>query len=204
MASPDVTLILIRHGLTDWNEQGRLLGRTHVPLNASGRAQAEAVAHALRDENVQAVLASPLRRAQETAEPIARRLGLTVETECDLDEVWLGRWAGKTWQEIYDDPDARCFVNDALHVSDAFEPAARIRERVLRLAERLQHTHPGHTLVLVSHGDPLRVLVSHYLSMPLGSYRSLQIANGSISRLRLRDDGAQLQLLNWRPPPHAT
>ena len=203
MDSPAVNLILVRHGLTDWNEQGRLLGRTHVELNASGRAQAEAVANALCSDKVHAVLASPLRRAQETAEPIARRLGLLVETDSDLDEVWLGRWIGKTWGEIRNEPDIRSFGSDPLHVSDAFEPAAQVRERVLRLAERLRQAHHGHTLVLVSHGDPLRVLVSHYLSMPLASYRSLQIANGSISRLRLFDGGAQLQLLNWQPLANA-
>lgn len=199
MAAPDLTLILVRHGLTDWNEQGRLLGRTHVALNAAGRAQAEAVAETLGDETAQAVLASPLRRAQETAGPIARRLGVAVDTDPDLDEVWLGRWVGKTWAEIRDDPDARRFACDPLHVSDAVEPAERIRERMLRLAERLRHAYPGRSLVVVSHGDPLRVLISHYLSMPLARYRSLTIANGSISRLRLRDDGAQLELLNWRP-----
>jgi broad specificity phosphatase PhoE len=203
MGDDILTLILVRHGLTDWNQQGRLLGRTQVELNASGRAQATAVAQALRNETVHTVLVSPLRRAQQTAEPIARALGLAITTEPDLDEVWLGPWIGKTWDELRDDPDIKCYGADPLHVCDAYEPATAVRERVVRLAERLRESHCRKTVVLVSHGDPLRILVSHYIAMPLGKFRSLKIANGSISRLHLFDRGAQAQLLNWQPsmPP---
>lgn len=201
MAESTVNLILVRHGLTDWNQQGRLMGRTHVELNALGRSQAEAVAAALRNDVVDAVLASPLRRAQETAEPLGRQFRLTVTTEPDLDEVFIDRWIGRTWEELRGDPDLQSYTADPLYVCDAFESAVAVRDRVARLAERVRSTHAGKTIVLVSHGDPLRVLVSHCIAMPLGKYRSLAIANGSITRLRLFDNGAQLQLLNWQPGP---
>lgn len=200
MSQSTLSLILVRHGLTDWNQQGRLLGRTHIELNALGRAQAAAVADALRHEAIDAVFASPLRRAQETAEPIATQLGATVTTEPDLDEVCLNRWIGQTWQDLRDDPDIKQYAADPLYVCDAFEAATAVRDRVVRLTERLRQTHAGKAVVLVSHGDPLRVLVSNCIAMPLGKYRSLAISNGSITRLRLTDGGAQLQLLNWQPP----
>jgi probable phosphoglycerate mutase len=152
---------------------------------------------------VHAVLSSPLRRAQETAAPIAHRCGVPLETDADLDEVWLGPWIGKTWEELRDDPDIRSLSRDPLHVSAAFESATHIHERVVRLAERLRQSHADKTVVLISHGDPLRVLVSHYVAIPLAKYRSLAIGNGSISRLHLHDGGAQLLLLNWQPPTQA-
>lgn len=199
MSESTLALILVRHGLTDWNEQGRLLGRTHVELNASGRAQAAAVAHALRNEAVDAVFSSPLRRAQETAEPIAKQLGLAVQSAAELDEVCANRWVGQSWQELREEVDIQRYFADPLYVCDAFEPATVVRDRVTGLVDRLRVSHGGKTVILVSHGDPLRVLVSHCIALPLGKYRSLAIHNGSITRVRLFAGGAQLQLLNWQP-----
>jgi broad specificity phosphatase PhoE len=199
MSSPTTDLVLVRHGLTDWNEEGRLLGRTQVGLNARGRAQAEAVAAALSSHAIGAVLAGPLRRAQETAAPIAAAHGLSVRTEDGLDEVWLRRWVGKTFAEIRDDPDIQRYFVDPLHMSDAFEPATAVRERTVTLVERLHDEHAGERIVLVSHGDPLRVLLSHCLAMPLAEYRRLRVTNGSISVLRHDGRRWQLLALNWRP-----
>lgn len=199
MSLPTIELILIRHGLTDWNEEGRLLGRTEIGLNARGRAQAETVAMALTPHTISAVLSGPLRRAQETAAPIAAAHGLGVQTENGLDEVWLRRWEGKTFAEIRDDPDIRQYLADPLHTCGAFEPAAAVRERTVALVERLHNEHAGERIVLVSHGDPLRVLLSHFLAMPLAEYRRLRVTNGSVSVLRHDGRRWQLTLLNWRP-----
>lgn len=194
-----VRLILVRHGLTEWNEQGRLLGRTQIELSAAGRAQAAAVAHALRHERADAMLCSPLRRAQETAAPIAAQLGLACETEAALDEVCAYRWVGETWDTLRNEADIQRYFADPLYVSDAFEPVAAVRDRVAALADRLRQTHAAKTVILVSHGDPLRVLVTHCIGLPLVQFRSLAIGNGSITRVRLFDGGAQLTLLNWQP-----
>jgi probable phosphoglycerate mutase len=200
MPETTLTLILVRHGLTEWNEQGRLLGRTHIELNASGRAQAAAVAHALRDEAAAAIFSSPLRRALQTAEPIAEQLGLTVQTAAELDEVFAHRWVGKDWRELREEVEIQRYLADPLYVCDAFEPATAVCDRVAALADRLRTSHADQTVILVSHGDPLRMLVSHCIALPLGKYRALAISNGSITRLHLCGGGAQLQLLNWQPP----
>jgi probable phosphoglycerate mutase len=199
MPGAALDLILVRHGLTDWNEQGILLGRSPVPLNARGHAQAAAVAAALRDVTLRAVLCSPLPRAQETAAPIARAHALTVETDPALDEVWLGRWVGSTFAEIQNDPDIRRFAVDALHTCDAFEPTVKIRDRVAEAVTRIRATYDSGAVVLVSHGDPLRILVAHHIAMALGEYRRLAIANGSISVLRFDRRGCHLRLLDWVP-----
>ncbi len=192
-------LILVRHGVTDWNEQGRLMGRSDIELNARGRAQVEAVAQALSGLPVRAVFASPQRRTQQTAEVIARRHNVPVVAEAALAEVWLGRWLGLTWNEAREDPDVMRYLADPTHVSDAFEPGTAVHERVVGFVERLRGETDA-TTVLVSHGDPLRILVAHYLSMPLASYRRLEVAPASVSVVRFDPVfGTRVVLLNWRP-----
>lgn len=200
MFETTLTLILVRHGLTEWNEQGRLLGRTAIELSPAGRAQAAAAAQALRGEKVDALFASPLQRAQETAQAIAAELGLSIETEADLDEVCANRWVGQTWEQLRDNEDIQRYVADPLYECDAFEPAKTVQERIARFIVRRRETHAGKKILLVSHGDPLRILVSHCIGLSLGHYRSLAIGNGSITRLRLYEGGGQLTLLNWQPP----
>jgi broad specificity phosphatase PhoE len=194
-----VDVILIRHGVTDWNEQGRLMGRSDVELNARGRQQVAAVAEVLREVPIAAVLSSPQRRAQQTAEAIAGLHGLAVGIEDALAEVWLGRWQGLTWEDLRSDPDVARYLADPLSVCDIVEPATAVLERVVNLVERLR-AGSGDTLVLVSHGDPLRILLAHYLTMPFGSYRRLDVAPASVSLLRFAAASAvQVALLNWRP-----
>jgi len=194
-----VDLILVRHGLTDWNEQGRLMGRSDIELNARGQAQVQAVAEALHGLPVQAVLSSPQRRTQQTAEAIARVHQLPVRAEPALAEVWLGRWQGKTWNEIKDDPDVARYLADPTHVCDALEPGMSVHERVVGLVEG-RRSDAEESVVLVSHGDPLRILLAHYLSMPFAAYRRLEVAPASVSVLRFSSAfGVRVVLLNWRP-----
>ena len=186
-------LVLVRHGLTDWNEEGRLLGRNPIPLNERGRAQAEAAARTLGGLSIDAVYSSPQRRTQETAAAIARELALTVETESGLDEVRLGDWQGKLVKDLRGDPDLEKYIEDPTHVCEAIEPAVEVQERIVGFAERLRSERGAGNCVLVSHGDPLRLLVVHYLS-----FRRLEIDNGSVSVLRFTPRGPRLLLLNWK------
>lgn len=191
-------LILVRHGLTDWNEERRLLGRCDIRLNARGRAQAEQAADALRGLPVGAVYSSPQPRTVETAEIVAGPHRLAVEVEAGLDEVWLSRWQGKTIAELRGDPDLERYIEDPTIRCDAIEPASEVRDRTLAVVERLRSKDRHQTLVLVSHGDPLRLLLAHYLSMQLALFRRLQLDNGSISILRFSPRGPRVLVLNWR------
>ena len=92
------TLILVRHGLTDWNTEGRYQGRLDIPLNAAGRKQAEALQHRLENTPFESVYSSPLQRAFETAQIIAR--GKPIRRDARLAEIDHGDWQGKTHQEI--------------------------------------------------------------------------------------------------------
>ncbi len=198
MKKKRLNLILVRHGLTDWNVEGRLLGRNPIPLNENGQAQAERAARALSGLSVEAVYSSPQRRTQQTAEAIARELEHPVETESGLDEVWLGHWQGKLVSELRGDPDLENTIEDPTYVCDAIEPAAEVQGRIVGFVERLRSENEKKNYVLVSHGDPLRLLVVHYLAMELASFRRLEIDNGSVSVLRFTPRGPRLVLLNWK------
>jgi broad specificity phosphatase PhoE len=137
------TLLLVRHGETDWNASGRLQGQTDRPLNARGRSQAKALAEELAGDGIAAVYASDLLRARETAEIVGERLGLTVVIDSDLREKDWGTWEGLTSDE-------------RLHVEFEGETTEAHRERVLRSVGRIVRRHPGQRVVVVTHGGSLR------------------------------------------------
>jgi broad specificity phosphatase PhoE len=193
-------LLLVRHGVTDWNETGRVMGRSAVGLNARGLIEAEALAAALRDVPVRAVVASPQRRAQETAAVIARVQSVAVHTDPDLAEVWVGSWQGRTWEELRGDAEVQRYLRDAAYVCDAVEPAATVRARVVAATERQRAACGDGRLLLVSHGDPIRILLAHYLGLEAAAYRRLLVSPGSVSVLRFSAPPAcRLVLLNWKP-----
>jgi broad specificity phosphatase PhoE len=201
MGRAAVHLFLIRHGKTDWNEQGRLMGRNDVGLNQRGQAQAEAVGRALAGIRLDRVFASPQPRALETARAIAARRGSEVAVEPALAEVWVGdAWQGKTFAELSDDPHLRRYFNDPMYRCDLIEDTESIRDRVAQLAARLRDEAAGENVALVSHGDPLRILIAHLLGMPLENCRALTIDNGSLSAVRL-GERARVLLLNWHAQP---
>jgi probable phosphoglycerate mutase len=177
-----------------------LLGRQPIPLNERGRAQAERVAEALREHTIQSVFSSPQKRTFETAEAIARVHGLPVRTEDAIDEVWLGRWQGKLASELRGDPDLEKYIEDPTYVCDAIESALKVQERVVGFAEHLRATYEQGNFVLVSHGDPLRLLLVNYLAMDLPLFRRLEVGNGSISILRFTPRGPRVTLLNGGQP----
>ena len=137
------TLLLVRHGETDWNAAGRLQGHTDRPLNEYGRRQARELADRLAGDGIHAVYASDLARARETAEILGARLGLDVVVDPDLREKDWGSWEGLT-------SDERARVEFEGESTEAH------RERVLRALHRIVEAHPGERVAVVSHGGSLR------------------------------------------------
>src|SRR5947199_3660663 len=98
------TLLLIRHGETDWNAEHRWQGHADVPLNARGREQAKALAEELAPEGIDAIYASDLSRARDTAEIVGERLGVPVVLDPDLREIDVGSREGLTGEEVGERP----------------------------------------------------------------------------------------------------
>jgi probable phosphoglycerate mutase len=148
-------LLLVRHGETDWNADGRLQGQIDRPLSGFGREQARRLADELATEDFEAVYSSDLARARETAEIVGARLGLPVEVDPDLREKDWGNWEGLTAVER----DRVDFVGESTESH---------QERILRALRRISERHPGGGNVLVvTHGGSMRRVQTAALGMAL-------------------------------------
>jgi len=148
------TLLLVRHGETDWNFDGRLQGHTDRPLSDFGRRQARQLADELADEELEAIYASDLARARETAEIVGERLGLATVLDPDLREKDWGTWEGLTAVER----DRVEFVGESTEAH---------QERILRALRRIAERHPGGRVVVVTHGGSMRRVQTAALGLAL-------------------------------------
>ena len=168
------TILLARHGETDWNRDGRWQGWSDPPLNETGRAQAQLLAEQLRSTPFDAVYASDLRRAFETAEIVAATHGLDVVADAGLREIDIGSWSGLTREEI----DER-FGGERPDGESREQHAAR----VLAAVERIARANPGRRILVVTHGGTMRALHGHVSETPFHP-----VANCGVLELHFRDD----------------
>lgn len=152
------TLLLVRHGETDWNRDGRWQGHSDTHLNDVGREQAARVAGEL--DGVDVVYTSDLARARETADIVAARLGLPVRLDERLRERSFGAWEGKTGPEIeveFRDAHARWRAGEGPGAEDA-EAFADFAARVQGFLADVLARHPDETVLVVAHGGSIRVI----------------------------------------------
>lgn len=191
-------ILMIRHGQNDMVGK-KLAGRLpNVHLNKTGQAQARRLAAELAVQPIKAVFSSPLERAIETAEPIARVQDLSVEVFQDLIEVDFGSWEGKSlkqlkrrklWPEVQNQPSGVHFPQ-----GESFQDAqARIVNGVLALGKKFQERD---LVVCVSHCDAIRLAVAHFLGMPLDNFQRVHIAPASVTALILQGDTTILGMIN--------
>lgn len=166
-------LWLLRHGQTDWNLEGRWQGQTpHAPgLNTAGRAQAIAAGNALKRESISCIYSSDMLRARQTAEWIANLLEVKLTLEPRLREIHLGEWEGMLGSEIASryavelaereaDPTGSC--------APGGETVAQVADRVLPAVDELTSRHPpDRSVLIVSHGVALGVILCHAEQVPL-------------------------------------
>jgi broad specificity phosphatase PhoE len=199
------TIYLVRHGVTDWHQEGRLLGHRDLGLSAAGRDQAAALARALTPLPVAEVISSPLVRALETAEAIASPRGIPTSRDRRIIDFQLGRWEGMTYAEIAASAEYQQFLRDpATEAIPGGERLAAVRDRaVSALEQALADSPESGAIVMVTHAGVIRLLLTHVLGAPLSSYHRLRVAPGSISILRWGDErtherGAPRVLaMNW-------
>jgi broad specificity phosphatase PhoE len=206
------TFLLVRHGENDLITQGRLGGRLPgVHLNEAGRMQAQATARVIAQAKTQAdaqsaapawkLYSSPMERAVETAEPVAQALGLEIVLRPGLLETDCGDWAGKTvksrrrlkaWREIQNNPSQFRFPGG--------ETFMESQQRIVGEIEFLRTQHaPQDIVICVSHADPLKLLVAHYLGLPFDNFQRLSIDPASITILHLDESASLLLALNVVP-----
>jgi probable phosphoglycerate mutase len=190
-------LLLIRHAHNDWVNR-RLAGWTPgVHLSDEGHAEASALAQRLADYRLDAVYASPLERAQQTARYLAEPRGLPVRTLEGLGEVRYGSWTGRELSALRHEPLWRTVqARPSLARFPDGESLAEMQARALAALEALRRDHPNEVVAVVSHGDVIKALVAHYTGMHLDHFQRLAVATASLTVVRISDEGARLILFN--------
>jgi broad specificity phosphatase PhoE len=169
---PPTTVLLARHGESDWNVEGRFQGHVDRPLTEVGRRQAAALADQLAKAELDAVYTSDLRRAWETAAPVAERHGLPLHRLRALREVDVGSWAGLTRDEVAARfPVAYRRWLDGGAGWDDGESYERMGARVVAGVADLATRHPGGRILIVSHGGVVRALHAAALDVDMATLR---------------------------------
>lgn len=208
-------LVLSRHGQTVWHQENRYAGVSDVDLTDVGQAQAQLLAHWAFRERPEYIAVSPVRRARETAQPVAEVLGMDPVVVEGLREVSFGVAEGHTLSELECDSEGvdmvRRFRGDP--VSHPFPGAEAPAAAATRGADALRGVaaaHPGCTVLVVAHNTLLRLALCRLLGIDVATYRSVfpRLDNGTLTRLRITEDGAagllsfNVPLQTEPQPPH--
>ncbi len=199
-------LLLIRHGETDWNLAQRFQGQSDIPLNETGRRQAQALAERLAAVPFEAVYCSDLQRAVETARIIVsasnrmRGSGASgFRPDMRLREVHFGDWEGLTYHKIKAKHPAALAAWEANIFKNAppnGETLEGLALRVQSMLEELRARHPGQTVSIVAHGGTLQTLICLALNLPPTMYWQFSLSPASLSELAFYPAGAILNSLN--------
>ncbi len=171
-----LVLYLVRHGQTECSRDSRFCGSgSDVPLVSEGVEMAEALASCYRETAWEAIYSSPLKRAMQTAEPLARRCGQRVRVEPGLREIAYGAWEGMMEAEVRrQTPEAfEAWTEDpGRNAPPGGETGIDIATRALAVVEAIRARHSSGSVLAVSHKGTIRVLVCALLGLDVGLYRS--------------------------------
>lgn len=154
-------LILIRHGQTDWNVEGRWQGQADVPLNSRGLEQAQQLAKELADAGIQAIYASDMQRALQTVQPLSRLTGLPVLSDPRLREIHQGEWQGMLVTEImarYGELFHRRKEDPLAVAPPGGETLEQVQQRAYQVLDEILERHPHETVAIVAHGFVIALL----------------------------------------------
>jgi probable phosphoglycerate mutase len=195
-------LILIRHGENEYTQKGRLPGQLPgIHLNERGKEQAALLAKSLGRLPIKAVYASPLERAVETAEPLARALKLDLELRPGLMDSNTGSWSGKEIRKLGKDPTWK--IVQTAPSRARFPGGESIHEtqtRVVNEIESICARHPKDMVAIVFHADPILLTVAYLLGLPLDGFHRLSMDTGAVTLMAIGENGAHLLALNLKPP----
>ena len=179
-------LILIRHGETDWNVEGRWQGQADVPLNENGLKQAEQIAQLLSNRKIQAIYTSDSTRTRRTAEVLGRVIGLRVYIDIRLREIHQGEWQGLLITEIkerYSEEFRSRRANPLTIAPPGGETTKQVQERALSFIKDISDHYPNEAVAIVSHGFTIAVIVAHLKRIPFEKVWNLVPKNGDLIEL---------------------
>ncbi|MEW5891804.1 MAG: histidine phosphatase family protein [Pseudomonadota bacterium] len=196
-------ICIIRHGETDWNLEKRIQGQIDIPLNATGRAQALAMAYNAAHHRFSAIYSSDLTRALDTARGLAERLGLELKTLPQLRERHYGIFQGLTAAEgaqRHPEAHARYAARDPDYDFETGETLRAFAERAIEGISWLARHHTGQTIAAVSHGGVLDVLYRKATGRSLEAPRDFKIPNCALNWFHI--DGHGWHLETWGDRHH--
>jgi probable phosphoglycerate mutase len=193
-------LFLVRHGETDHNRDHLVLGRADVPLNDTGRRQAEALARALAGEQIAAVYCSPLQRTRLTAAPIAEAHGLEIVTDDALIEMDIGELDGLTFAELREKVPGWLerwqTAEGPEHAMPGGERLIDVRDRAWAALTAIAERHDGQGVCLVTHNFVILSLLTQVMGLELANFRRLRHSLAAITRIDWRAGRPRVASLN--------
>jgi phosphoserine phosphatase len=203
ISGPRGVALLMRHGQTAWNRQGRVMGRNPVELSDEGRAQVEAAARCAVPLKPDLIVTSPLVRARQSAEIVSAGVGgIEIVEEPAISEVLYGRWEGKTYNDlIHDEYYINYRKSPVEHPTPGGETIAGVQARGVKAILDAFNAHPGLRILFVSHGDIIRTVLCHFMRLDLQHFHRLRIDNATLSAIQIAGDFAEVKFLNMLPDP---
>lgn len=191
-------LMLVRHGETEWNVQRRYQGQSDVPLSEIGNRQAESIAGRLAGQEIDAIYASDLKRAWQTAQVIAAQTGLDVISEPRLRELKFGILEGLTFEEAEEKyPEMiTAWLDDFNNTPERAETIDMFNARIVSLLDDLKRKHDEQVVLLVGHGGSLSEILHVVLGLSPEKRWYIQMENASLSEVLIADDYVALNRLN--------
>jgi len=193
------SIYLVRHGQTAWNKEEIFRGRTDVPLDGTGVKQAELAGEYFRGMEIDAIYSSPLSRAWQTAQKIAKNHSLEVQVLEGIIDMSFGDWEGNARQEIQKmDPETyRMWIEEPHRVRPSGgESLEEVRIRSMTALEEVIQSHPGKTLILVSHRVINKVLICAILGIDQSHFWQITQDTTAINLIQYRKGRYILSLMN--------
>ena len=179
-----IRIYVARHGETIWNAEGKIQGRSDPELSRKGHIQSLALFERLRDRPLSAIYTSTLRRSIQTAEPIARHLGLSIEKRPELDEIAFGIFEGKQFSDVTGElrEEWERFKQDRLtyHIPGGAENYTDVAKRLRPFRERILQDHQGQEILIVAHRGANRMLVGMLLEFSLQKCLEIEQTNDTL------------------------
>ncbi|MFC7374726.1 MULTISPECIES: histidine phosphatase family protein [unclassified Brachybacterium] len=200
-------LVLVRHGQTDYNRDGRLQGQVDIPLNAAGAKQAALLAAAVAENPPDLIVSSPLQRAHETARAIGQACGLEVSTDEAFLERGFGQWEGLTGDEIRRRwPTEHAAWRDHREVTGLdVEDRPAVGSRVAAACRQLVADNRGGTVMVVTHGAAITLAITALLGLDANEFRGLagleNCHRSVLEPLRSDPEGRLMRLLSHNVGP---
>ena len=193
-------IIFLRHGQAKNNTDRVLAGRTEgIPLTDLGIKQAQHTAQLVENMNVSAIYSSPIQRAKHTAEIVGKHNSLDVEMDDRLIELDMGKFTGMPYDEIFSSHGNvfMKFYNGELEIAhNGVETFSEVKKRVKGIVDHVVEKHPDENVVLVTHMDPIKAMLSTIINLSPTNLFELIIANASLNIFREKEQKFSLSGLN--------